>query len=268
MGRKPELRPVRVGLHGCSRHPAGCPKVLVSAWNRTAPRPSRPERFAQQHQRSGYLTGFPDRAQHEGCSGTFFAQSDQDHKTKVAVLGSSWRQQLFGTADPIGQTVQVGNFYLDVVGVFAPKGTVGTVDLMAACTCRFRRCCSITRLRASPASWASVSRPFMSRGGPKKMSDTIDQITLASGTTHKVSATTPDFTITPSRTSSPPKNRPRRPSQPAGLGGRHLLIVGGIGIMNIMLVSVTERTREIGLRQSWAPHPTISAGSSFRRLCC
>jgi len=85
-------------------------------------------RFAQQHQHPGDPADFPTVRSVKVASGNYFAQSDQNNKTKVAVLGPELAQQLFGTADPIGQTVQVGNFYLDVIGVFASKGTVGSVD--------------------------------------------------------------------------------------------------------------------------------------------
>ena len=76
----------------------------------------------------GSLPDFPKVRDMKVANGNYFTQTDQNQKTKVAVLGSGLAQQLFGTTDPIGQTVQVGNFYLDVIGVMAPKGMVGDVD--------------------------------------------------------------------------------------------------------------------------------------------
>ena len=205
----------------------------------------------------GTLPDFPTVRSMKVASGTFFAQSDQDHKTKVAVLGSELAQQLFGTADPIGQTVQVGNFYLDVVGVFAPKGTVGTVDFDG----RLYLPLSTVLQYYTPSRFARflgqrVQTIYVTVADPKKMSDTIDQITLLLEQRHKVSATTPDFTITTQQNiiTTQESTTAAFRSLLAWVAGISL-IVGGIGIMNIMLVSVTERTREIGLRQSVGATP-------------
>ena len=88
------------------------------------------------------------------------------------------------------------------------------------------------------------------------MNDTIDQITLLLEQRHKVSATTPDFTITTQQNiiSTQESTTAAFRNLLAWVAGISL-IVGGIGIMNIMLVSVTERTREIGLRQSVGATP-------------
>jgi putative ABC transport system permease protein len=192
------------------------------------------------------------------ATGSFFTQSDQDHKTKVAVLGSGLAQQLFGSADPVGQTVQVGNFYLDVVGVFAPKGTVGSVDYDA----RLYLPLSTVLQYYTPSRFARflgqrVQTIYVTVADPKKMNDTIDQITLLLEQRHKVSATAPDFTITTQQNiiSTQQSTTAAFRNLLAWVAGISL-IVGGIGIMNIMLVSVTERTREIGLRQSVGATPS------------
>jgi putative ABC transport system permease protein len=205
----------------------------------------------------GSLPDFPTVRDMKVASGNYFAQSDQDHKTKVAVLGSSLAQQLFGTADPIGQTVQVGNFYLDVIGVMAPKGTVGDVDYDA----RLYLPLSTVLQYYTPSQFARflgqrVRTIYVTVADPKKMNDTINQITLLLEQRHKVSATAPDFTITTQQNIITTQESTTAAFRTllawvAGIS----LIVGGIGIMNIMLVSVTERTREIGLRQSVGATP-------------
>jgi putative ABC transport system permease protein len=88
------------------------------------------------------------------------------------------------------------------------------------------------------------------------MDDTINQITLLLDQRHGVSAATPDFTITTQQNiiSTQESTTAAFRSLLAWVAGISL-IVGGIGIMNIMLVSVTERTREIGLRQSVGATP-------------
>jgi putative ABC transport system permease protein len=205
----------------------------------------------------GSLPNFPVVRDMKIANGSFFSQTDQDHKTKVAVLGAGLAKQLFDTADPIGQTVQVGNFYLDVVGVMAPKGMVGDVDYDA----RLYLPLSTVLQYYTPSQFARflgqrVRTIYVTVADPKKMDETIAQITLLLEQRHKVSATAPDFTITTQQNII-------NTQQSTTAAFRNLLawvagislIVGGIGIMNIMLVSVTERTREIGLRQSVGATP-------------
>ncbi len=76
----------------------------------------------------GTTPDFPSVRSMKIASGNFFDQQAVDFKQKVAVLGSSLAEQLFGTADPVGQYVMVGNTQLAVIGVFAPRGSVGGTD--------------------------------------------------------------------------------------------------------------------------------------------
>ncbi len=205
----------------------------------------------------GSLPDFPTVRDMKVASGSYFTQSDQDHKTKVAVLGSGLAQKLFGTADPIGQTVQVGNFYLDVIGVMAPKGMVGDVDYDA----RLYLPLSTVLQYYTPSQFARflgqrVRTIYVTVADPKKMNATIDQISLLLEQRHKVSATAPDFAITTQQNiiTTQESTTAAFRNLLAWVAGISL-IVGGIGIMNIMLVSVTERTREIGLRQSVGATP-------------
>jgi putative ABC transport system permease protein len=205
----------------------------------------------------GTLPDFPTVRDMKVANGNYLLQTDQDRKTKVAVLGSSLAQQLFGTADPVGQTVQVGNFYLDVIGVMAPKGMVGDVDYDA----RLYMPLSTELQYYTPSEFARflgqrVRTIYVTVKDPKKMNDTIDQISLLLEQRHKVTAAAPDFTITTQQNiiNTQESTTAAFRNLLAWVAGISL-IVGGIGIMNIMLVSVTERTREIGLRQSVGATP-------------
>lgn len=205
----------------------------------------------------GSLPDFPTVRDMKVATGSYFTQSEQDHKAKVAVLGSGLAQQLFGSADPIGQTVQVGNFYLDIIGVMAPKGMVGDVDYDG----RLYLPLSTVLQYYTPSEFARflgqrVRTIYVTVTDPKKMNDTIQQITLLLNQRHKVSATSPDFSITTQQNiiSTQESTTAAFRNLLAWVAGISL-IVGGIGIMNIMLVSVTERTREIGLRQSIGATP-------------
>jgi putative ABC transport system permease protein len=206
----------------------------------------------------GSLPDFPAVRDMKVASGAYFTQSDQDHKVKVAVLGYGLAQQLFGTADPIGQTVQVGNYYMYVIGVMAKKGMVGDVDYDA----RLYMPLSAVLQYYTPSRFARflgqrVRTIYVTVADPKKMNDTITQITLLLEQRHKVSATAPDFAITTQQNiiTTQESTTAAFRNLLAWVAGISL-IVGGIGIMNIMLVSVTERTREIGLRQSVGATPS------------
>jgi len=191
------------------------------------------------------------------ASGTFYTEQQNTDKTKVAVLGYSLAQELFGTSDPIGQTVLVGSTRLTVIGVLAKKGTVGDVDYDS----RLYTPLSVVLKYFTPSMFArflgqSVRTIYVQVADPSKMTETIQQINLLLLQRHKLTASTADFKITTQQdiiTTQESTTSAFR-SLLAWVAGVSL-IVGGIGIMNIMLVSVTERTREIGLRQSIGATP-------------
>ncbi|MCK4832916.1 MAG: ABC transporter permease, partial [Anaerolineales bacterium] len=79
----------------------------------------------------GTTAGFPSVRDVEIESGRFFKEEEVERTAKVAVLGSSLAQELFGAADPIGQTVTVGSTRLTVIGVLAERGMVGDTDFDA-----------------------------------------------------------------------------------------------------------------------------------------
>ncbi len=190
--------------------------------------------------------------------GRYFTDQENTDHTKVAVLGSSLAQQLFGTAEPVGQTVLANNTRLTVIGVMAKKGLVGDVDYDA----RLYTPIQVVLHYFIPSRFSrflgqQVRTIYVQVADPKKMNDTIQQINLLLLQRHKIaSGGTADFTITTQQdiigtqesTTAAFRNLL---AWVAGIS----LIVGGIGIMNIMLVSVTERTREIGLRQSVGATP-------------
>jgi putative ABC transport system permease protein len=186
------------------------------------------------------------------ASGNFFDQQSLDLKQKVAVLGAGLAQQLFGNTDPVGQYVIVGNTQLAVVGVFAPRGSVGGVDYDA----RLYLPITVVFEKFTPSEFARflgdrVRLIYVKADPSKPLNDVILQIQLLLYKRHNVTASNPDFTITTQQDiiSTQESTTAAFRSLLAWVAGVSLL-VGGIGIMNIMLVSVTERTREIGIRQS------------------
>ena len=76
----------------------------------------------------GTTPDYPSVREIEVASGRFITQNDLDNSAKVAVLGYSLAQDLFGNADPVGEKIWVGSYKISVVGVMAEKGTVGNTD--------------------------------------------------------------------------------------------------------------------------------------------
>ncbi len=200
----------------------------------------------------GTTVDFPTVRSMKVADGDFFDQQAVDLKEKVAVLGSGLAQQLFGNTDPVGQYIVVGNTQLAVIGVFAPRGSVGGTDYDA----RLYLPITVVFEKFTPSEFARflgdrVRLIYVKVDPSKPLNDVILQIQLLLYKLHGVTATNPDFSITTQQDiiSTQESTTAAFRSLLAWVAGVSLL-VGGIGIMNIMLVSVTERTREIGIRQS------------------
>ena len=200
----------------------------------------------------GTTVDFPSVRGMKIAGGNFFDQQAVDLKQKVVVLGSGLAQQLFGNTDPVGQYVVVGNTQLAVIGVFAPRGSVGGTDydarLYMPITVVFEK---FTESEFARFLGNRVRLIYVKADPSKPLNDVILQIQLLLYNRHNVTASNPDFTITTQQDiiSTQESTTAAFRSLLAWVAGVSLL-VGGIGIMNIMLVSVTERTREIGIRQS------------------
>ena len=176
---------------------------------------------------------------------------------KVVVLGSDVATELFGEDDPVGQTIYANNTQLVVIGVMAPKGISGGTDfdslVYTPINVVFKK---LTNNMFARFMGDRVRTIYVSVDQNASMATVKEQITLLLMTRHKVTADTLDFTITSqsdiiSAQESTTESFRTLLAWVAGVS----LIVGGIGIMNIMLVSVTERTREIGLRQAVGATP-------------
>jgi len=189
--------------------------------------------------------------------GRFITQSDLDQKATVCVLGATLAQSLFGSADPVDQKVLVGNWQLTVVGVLAPRGTVGGTDYDG------RIYLPITTVfeRYTPSQFARVigdriNTIVIQVADQSQMDSTVLQIQLLLAQRHSYTVDTLPFTV---QTQSDVITTQTATTSAFGTllaaVAAVSLVVGGIGIMNIMLVSVTERTREIGVRQAIGATP-------------
>jgi putative ABC transport system permease protein len=180
-------------------------------------------------------------------SGSWFTQQDVDAAGKVAVLGDTVAEMLFGSMDPLGQVVQIHNMPFRVVGVLAPKGqsTMGQDQddiIFVPYTTAQKRIIGITYIHSILASAFSTDT----------MDEAIAQITALLRQRHRLLPWQEnDFSIRPlADVAAAEEESSQIMTLLLGSIASISLLVGGIGIMNIMLVSVTERTREIGIRMA------------------
>jgi putative ABC transport system permease protein len=180
--------------------------------------------------------------------GAFFTPQDVSTASKVAVLGSVTRDQLFGPeTSPIGDVIRIANQPFTIVGVMGSKGQSGMGQdqddtIFVPYTTVMKKLRGITNIQMVSVSAASAG----------ETSRVADNIATLLRTRHKIQAGEPDDFMV--RTMEEMASVRKEATQTmtallASIAGVSLL-VGGIGIMNIMLVSVTERTREIGLRMA------------------
>ncbi len=181
--------------------------------------------------------------------GNFFTPIDVATASKVAVLGTVVRDQLFGGGElnPIGQVIRINNQPFTVVGVLSSKGQSGMGTdqddvVFVPYTTVMKKLRGITFIQNVTVSAASAT----------DTSATADRIATLLRFRHKIQPGDPDDFMV--RTMEEMASVRVQATQTmtallASIAGVSLL-VGGIGIMNIMLVSVTERTREIGLRMA------------------
>jgi putative ABC transport system permease protein len=179
-------------------------------------------------------------------SGDFFTENDLRGIRKVALIGQTVADNLFPGVDPVGSQIQIRNEPFDIVGVLAKKGqnAVGQdqddIVIMPYTTAQ-------TRLSGNTRIWQIL----VSATSQQDITAAQQEATEIMRESHKIGDGDDDFTVrNQTEIANAAQGTTKIMTWLLASIASVSLIVGGIGIMNIMLVSVTERTREIGIRMA------------------
>ena len=185
------------------------------------------------------------------ANGAFFSEDEYQRGTKVAVLGSNVAETLFGSASPIGEQMRMGTIIVRVIGVLESKGGM----MNSSDDAIFIPLTAMQQTVAQPRTAQGeriVSSIALTVSDENKSDQVVEEITSLLRSRHRLGPSADDdFNVTSmEEIASTLSEVMGTMTLLLGAIAAISLLVGGIGVMNIMLVSVLERTREIGIRKA------------------
>jgi putative ABC transport system permease protein len=179
-------------------------------------------------------------------AGSSFTSSQVTNRERVAVIGQTVVSDLFGTSNPIGRTIQLGSASFEVVGVLATKGSTGIQDQDNVVIAPY------TAVQDELTGESSSFSELLIQGKSSSTLNTVESEveTILAAANNTTVANLPFSVLNEASLLSTAESTSSTFTVLLAAVAGISLLVGGIGVMNIMLVTVTERTREIGIRKA------------------
>lgn len=202
----------------------------------------------------GTYPGYVAASNFKIAKGALFTDEDVTDSRKVVLLGKTVAEELFGAVDPLSKQVTVAGKLFTVVGVLADKGGTGFTDPNDVAIA------PVTAVQESLTGYGSLNQLLVQATSPEEVTEAQNEVTaILNAKLNITGSSTSAYRIqNASQLLETRANTAETFTLLLGAVAGISLLVGGIGITNIMMVTVTERTREIGIRKALgAPKRTI-----------